>query len=472
MVIPARNVTIDPSTLASAVSNPEIGEVIDLVSGDILESAEFISAHRYDALVETRGRILEAMKLDKPFYACALCYTPVYLVASPTKSFFFRHRAEDGSCPAQTRGSLSQAEIRALKYNGVRESEAHKKIKQLISRSLAADPRFIPGSIALEQRWRSHDNPDQWRQPDVQATCEGMRLAFEAQLSTTFLDVVVGRRSFYRNDGALLVWILRKFDPNDRRLMIDDLLFSNNSNILVVDEDTALLSEERREFYLRCHFRCLKREAERIVENWDVRVASFHDLIRNIEKQQVFLFDHRSEQARLIAETDGELRAAFFALCETVEFPYDPRPEVVQAWQALGAKLAARNVAIPPTPHADKGFRTLIMSLLSAKKGAPFGWGFKALIEVAHHIAEEHPQHLLAFGYALEHYGLRLLIESQDVSGKWRRKCDRFRPLIKSYDPTYMPDQNWLATLVFLFPEIGEQLNDFVSRAPKITSAN
>lgn len=467
MVIPAHNVTIDPSTLASAVSNPEISEVLDLVAGDILKSVDFISAHRYPALVEKRGRILEAMKSSKPVYACAICHTPVYLVSSPEKRFFFRHRSEDGFCPAQTRGSLSQSDIRALKYHGLRESEAHKKIKRLIFRSLAADPRFDQESIVQEQRLRSQNDPDKWRQPDVQAISEETRFAFEAQLSTTFLDVVVSRRLFYRENDALLVWILREFSPNHRRLMIDDLLFSNNSNILVVDEETVRLSEEKREFYLRCHFRSLRREADRIIEDWDQRVVSFHDLVRNIDKQQLYLFDHDGERARLLTEIDNEIRSAFFNLCDTVEFPYDPRPEAIRVWQALVARLAGRDVAIPETPHADKSFRALLMSLLSVKKGAPFGWEFKALIEVAHHIAENYPQHLLAFGYALEHYDRRQLIESQDTSGKWKQKCDRFRPHIKAYDTTYLPDQNWLPTLTFLFPEIGHRLHDFVLRAAK-----
>ena len=48
------------------------------------------------------------------------------------KRFFFRHKTEDGSCPAKTRGTLSEEEIRARKYHGLRESEAHKRIKQLI----------------------------------------------------------------------------------------------------------------------------------------------------------------------------------------------------------------------------------------------------------------------------------------------------------------------------------------------------
>jgi competence CoiA-like predicted nuclease len=194
------------------------------------------------------------MKGDQPAFACALCATPVYIVSSPEKRFFFRHRTEDGSCPAQTRSSLTQAEIRSRKYHGLRESEAHKRIKRLIERSLVADPLFQTESIRQERRWRSRHDPALWRQPDVQAICGGGCLAFEAQLSTTFLNVVVERRMFYREEGALLIWILGQLNPDCRRLTTDDLLFSNNSNILVVDEETTRLSEERHTFFFALPF--------------------------------------------------------------------------------------------------------------------------------------------------------------------------------------------------------------------------
>ncbi len=87
--------------------------------------------------------------------------------------------------------------------------------------------------MAVEKIVCSADG-SQRRRPDISATWRGgLRVVFEAQLKTTFLDVVVRRRVFYRDQGALLVWILRSFDPFDRRLTVDDLLFKNNSNIFV-----------------------------------------------------------------------------------------------------------------------------------------------------------------------------------------------------------------------------------------------
>lgn len=186
----ANNVTVDPLAPATPVDDPEIAEIIDLDTGEILDTKRFIADFRYGDLVAHRLQMREALRKRKPTHACAICGTPAYLVANLRKRFFFRHCDEDGSCPAITR-TLTEAEIRARKYHGLRESEAHKRIKRLIERSLRADPSFHTETIQAEKYWRSESDPTKWRRPDVQASSAQRRFAFEAQLSTTFLDVVV-----------------------------------------------------------------------------------------------------------------------------------------------------------------------------------------------------------------------------------------------------------------------------------------
>ena len=262
------NTSTDPLAPASPVDDPEIAEILDLNTGEILNVKEFIASQRYDAFIKLRGQIRERLGTEAPLFACAYCAVPVYVVCQHDgRRFSFRHRLEDGRCSARTRGQLSQDEINARKYHGQRESAAHKDIKALIERSLAADPTFH--TIRQERQWRSVLDPRSRRQPDVQAVSSSLgRIAFEAQLSTTFLNVVVERRAFYRQEGALLVWVLGDFVGERRRLMIDDLLFSNNSNVFVVDEESTRVSEERNAFHLRCFFRCPVRNGITIVDQW------------------------------------------------------------------------------------------------------------------------------------------------------------------------------------------------------------
>lgn len=461
------NVTIDPDAAATPVDDPEIAEVVDLVTGDILDAKAFISRQRYGACVDERVRLRQCLKQDKPRHVCALCSTPVYLVASPLKRFHFRHIREDGSCPAKTRSALTEEQIRARKYHGLRESEEHKRIKALIERSLRADPDFTAESIQIERRWNAAKNSKLWRQPDVQAQSYDGRFAFEAQLSTTFLDVVVSRRIFYRAEGAILVWVLRSFSPDYRRMTTDDLLFSNNSNVFVVDDETANLSEERKRFHLRCYFRRPFRNGDTIEGRWEEALVCFSDLVKDLNGQRIFYFDYETEERRIKEESNLSLQDDFFSFwLEVMNTHFDGTIESLARWKTLKSRFLAQGIAVPGHPSGDKSFRTLIHAVLSAKFGKPVGWQFDTLIQVAHLLAEAHPENLLAFGYALKHAGRDVLLKDQDTKGKWARRKRNFMPLIRRREPAYIPNLKWLPALSFLFPEVGKSVRTFLEKEP------
>jgi len=68
---------------------------------------------------------------------------PVYLVSLTSKAFFFRHTIEDGSCPAQTRGAWSHEQIKAMKYHGAQESDAHRRMKVLLEKKPSRRPSGV-----------------------------------------------------------------------------------------------------------------------------------------------------------------------------------------------------------------------------------------------------------------------------------------------------------------------------------------
>ncbi|MDF0579225.1 DUF6035 family protein [Bradyrhizobium yuanmingense] len=471
MIITGHNVTIEARAFAAPVNNPEITEVIDLISGEVQRATAFIAAHRYSELVEARVAMREATKKGQPRHICAICGTPVHLVANMRKRFFFRHKTEDGSCPAVTRSSLSEEEIRARKYHGLRESEAHKRIKQLIERSLRADPAFDTGTIVQEKRWNAADDPQTWRKPDVQATSAEGRFAFEAQLSTTFLDVVVSRRMFYREAGAHLIWVLASFSEDYRRMTTDDLLFSNNSNVFVIDEETVRLSEDTKQFHLRCHYRIPFCNGGSISDKWQEAVIPFSAVKKEIERQRAYYFDYEAEEAKCHGTFDQQLRddvIAYWAVNMTRQM--EGRPEHQDRWLVIKEKLAERNVTVPDRPAWDSSFRGMMHAVLSALKGHGVGWGFDTLIQCAHQTAQMHPESLLAFAFALEVAGHKELLKSQDSTGKWASQCEVMRIQLRKGDPKYAPPQEWMPALSFLFPEVGARLAEFVRRNGLSTS--
>lgn len=465
-------VTIDPLSIAIPVADPEIVEILDLDTGEIIEAEKYISGMRYEELIANRQTIKERLS-EQPVFGCALCATPVYIVSSPKKHFFFRHKIEDGACPAVTRNALSRDEICALKYHGLRESRAHKRIKELIHCSLSADPGF--SNIQTEKQWRSTQDKSSRRQPDVQAQHKNLRIAFEVQLSTTFLDVVVGRRVFYRDENALLVWVLGEFDPNHRNLTVDDLLISNNSNVFIADEETEQLSELEKRFLLRCFYRVPERVGRDVADSWATEIVAFDQLTVDQENQSAFYFDYAHE-ATLIREeideidkarfeaADHALRERFFALWLPLKHAEDLPSGIMTEWVNLCDLFDDRNIYLPDTPHSDSSFTALLNCILSAKSGKPIGWRFQNLIQVGHRIADYYPQHVAAFGFAIQEFEQKHMLELNDRSGKWRNRSASIHQALKMRDQHFRPDLDTLPLISFLFPKIAAKIERLSSR--------
>lgn len=468
-----RNVTIDGLSPARAVQKPEITEVMDLDDAIYRRAVEFIESHLHQNLVIARNDVVARMKDGEPRYCCAFCSTPVYLVATTEKRFFFRHRVEDGSCPAQTRHPLTEEQIRERKYHGLRESAPHKRVKELIERSLRADPAYR--AIAQEKTWRSIHDPAAYRRPDVQADSDQGMLAFEVQLSTTFLSVVVERRLFYRDEGALLIWIFGSFDPDYRRLMTDDVLFPNNSNLFVVDEETTAISEAKGAFHLRCHYRVPVRDGAMLADEWREEIVPFSTLTQDRTDQRVYAFDYEGEEAALkerirfeAAQAKAELeridRADFFEFWQEHGRGFKHTKENRATWFQLHERMMRRGIALPDFPDNDAEVRAMLSALYSVREGRPIGWNYTKLVQVAHLLAESHPRQLLAFGHAVKIYDRAEQIAREDTKGKWEPRMKPVSAAMRAHDPTYMPDPTLLPLMEFLFPEVAMKVQAYLLR--------
>ncbi|MBB3773737.1 hypothetical protein FHS55_004381 [Angulomicrobium tetraedrale] len=467
------NTTVAPLSQAVAVDIPAIEYVLDCDTGDYRDVRQWIGSWRYELLVPQRLDIKERIG-TAPRFRCSLCSVPVYLIANQHKRFFFRHDREDGSCPAQTRSPLSRDEILARKYHGLRESEPHRRIKALVARSLTADPAF--SEVLVERQWRSSSDPRNGRRPDVQAIGPMGRAAFEVQLSTTFLDVVAARRCFYRQEGALLVWVMGWFDPEYRRLTTDDLLFSNNSNILVVNEETTILSESAGRFHVACHYRRPVREGDELIDCWESTIVAFADLHRDDEGQRCWHFDYEGEAAAIRAaiaqdrlQRENEVAEALREELFRFWISRNPRllPDDAERarWASLRSGFNGRGIFLPATSDEDSSFIALLNALASAKEGRPVGWNYKKLIEVGHRLAEGHPQHVVAFGHALRHFGSAEAMEAEDSTGKWNRRRAAIRASLERGDRDFIPDITSLPLLMLVIPEVGRKLQTLIAKA-------
>ena len=170
-------------TRSLAADSLEIEEVRDRETGELLDARELIGSDK-ERTLQLRMALQQGIVSGKPLLLCPICSVPVHLVSMmQDRKFYFRHETEDGRCPANTKGGLSPERILAMKYDGARESEAHRRMKEIVAESLMSDPEF--SEVEVEKVWKGAEANSR-RKPDVRALWrEKLRVAFEVQLSTT-----------------------------------------------------------------------------------------------------------------------------------------------------------------------------------------------------------------------------------------------------------------------------------------------
>jgi hypothetical protein len=436
-----------------AVESPEIDEVLDLESGEIASARERIGED-YEKALRLRMALKQGIAAGKPLLGCALCSVPVHLVSlSQERRFYFRHEIEDGRCPAKTKAGLSEERILAMKYDGARESRAHLRMKEIIADSLRADPDF--SDVEVEKVWKGTEANSR-RKPDVRAVWRNeLPVAFEVQLSTTFLRVIAERREFYLREGGLLFWVFKDFDVGNARLAMEDVFYNNNRNAFVASEETLAASREARSLMLDCVW------SEPSVDEgallWTQRSGrvAFSGLAKDRERQRVFHFDADAARERCEADAkDRPLRQAFR------RFWLSAGPHDDAEWLRLRSELRSRGVELPRYVGEAQGLRPLLDTLYSAEAGRPVGgWGYSNLVELGHHIFARYKGFLWSFRLMLAAHERAAVMTEHDPTGKWRNvKVRNYRDAWRKGSPEFAPNRRYDALLLVLFPEIADRL--------------
>lgn len=400
------------------VEEPEVDLVIDRDSGHVVTARETLSGIE-GVVNQLRVDVSQRIAADNPRYLCARCHVPVYVVCLPDRrSFFFRHSIEDGRCSAVTRGPLSEDDINALRYDGQKEGPDHIRIKEQIRRSLECDPEF--SGIYAEKVVRG-TKPGTWRKPDVQGVFRGVRVVFEAQLSTTFLRIMAERRQFYLEQNAALIWVFKSFPLDSRRLLQDDVFYTNNRNVFIVDEETVAESQRRGCFVMRCIWLQPSLAGNQVKGKWRDELASFTQLTMDRDRQRVYRFDCEGETARLRKIVwDGSW------LGEVERYWIDTDPSKLRfsdGWQIIRRGRGQRTGDwLSRDPKGHYGLDGALKSLYSLKLGRPVGWRYTSLIQAVHRSLEVSPDALGVLSKAVTHYGRAKQLADEDKSGKLARR--------------------------------------------------
>lgn len=434
------------------VEKPEIKEVFELETGEYYSAQQAIG-NDYNELIKLRMELSESINNNNPKYCCPICHVAVYIACNrhnDEKKFYFKHRIENGNCPAITRSTLTKEQIEAIKYNGVKESPAHFKIKHLIAESLSHDPNFT--DIKIETVIKGQDRK-QWRKPDIQAVWQGkLKVAFEVQLSTTFLEVIAQRRLFYKAEGGLVCWIFKKFDKENALMTQDDIFHNNNQNLFLASEDTLKSSKQNKALMLNCHWNEPVIQNGKISDTWNSKFVSFKELEYDLNKQSIYYFDYHNEKEQLAKKLkDGDLKERF----EKWWCSHNETPPYNEVWKSYKNEFNNKQIYMPEYPS---DVDHLLNALYSAKYGKAIGWKHDKFISVAHLIAnlKNNLNVLQVFRVALLVYNRANQIKSEDKEGKWLKKSNEFRKHIYA-DDKYKRDKLLDSLTTFLFPELMKQ---------------
>jgi len=433
-----------------AVDAPEIREVMCIETGQHRLVRDVLGKDITD-LMDLRMRVRMRLQTD-PLYRCSICGVAVHVCSSPNKRrFFFKHREQDGSCPANTSGGLNQDEIDARKYNGAKESKLHVRMKEWITQCLVLDGRF--DSVRQEARWNGA-LPSKWRKPDITAQYGSMPVAFEIQLSTTPLSVIAARRIFYQEEGALLFWIFAEFEQEYRRLTEDDIFFSNNLNAFVVNQKTVEASIEAKEFLLDCVW--VQPMNGGGLSGLHRRLLPFHALTLQPQTQRAFWFDFDVAKRALEPRSAGDALRAEVENWWLAEGPLDKEDDASEKWRTFQLRLQA--LGVDSTPYFSDYFTTLKV-LYCAKHGRAICDRRGTLIAVAHGIVSSHRPDLQWFMRAIRAFGNSELLDRQDANRKFANKLAAARKDYANDPAPFTPHARCAEVVEYLFPELGVALS-------------
>ncbi|MDE6512846.1 MAG: hypothetical protein K2L05_01520, partial [Muribaculaceae bacterium] len=235
-------------------------------------------------------------------YLCGACCKPVVLRGGRSEegvTMYFRHKGDaPEDCPFEEGRSLSEQQMRALKYKGKQESLLHERLKCFIATAL--DEEGFEVEIEKTQRI----NQSQSRRPDVLAhnPLTQQNIVFEIQMSTTFLKDVVGRMSDYSSIDYSVIWVFNQFEPEVYTTK-DTYQFQNN-NVFILDNEMMDLSLKNKKLTFRVYY--LEYEdagTPSPKSEWKNAIVTLTDLTFD-SKQGVYFFDAKKSRDQIISKIE------------------------------------------------------------------------------------------------------------------------------------------------------------------------
>lgn len=497
-----------------------------VTASSILEEMAISEAHKMRMVVE------EAKQKGRARYSCPLCGRTLSLRGGLHTSFvmhFAHPREPEHHCPYKTKDNHTPKELEAMKYNGLKETFAHRQVKARLLRGLRHDPGVTPGSLRSEKVFRANLPDKSWRRPDVAATWNSRNLVFEAQLATTFVTVIAERRNFYTENGAELVWVFAERPESEvMRFTVKDIFYNNNCNLFVVNNLTDTESTRQQKLVMEAWWpnpSTYERSGE--ITDWCSKLVSLEQLTFDTARRVVFFFDFDAaitekelseERAQIAHERvlrlpvtaddrvpPGTSFALSFSDSSATQIFYAPDGQertikkLISAistkntqtiWEILRHVVLGESrldsfsvfIAFAANRHITVigrsgenlrafHFEAILSALFSLAAGTPIGNGYSNLKEVENWIYRSHTCHYVLFLHAVKAFKRESWLEVRVPNSAMARHVAEFRKASKSKDintSSVAQDRSLDSIFKLTFPELVEPLEK-LGRMPSST---
>lgn len=421
-------IRFDPGAKAKCTESLQVEMVRSISTGEIIEVRKWIPTKTEGEIHTLRPKIRR--KLNDANFVCFCCGHEVLLRKHEFGGHYFAHKekdfAEKANCIFQQKGLISIDDLNRIRYHGQREGLRHRRTKEIIERILNSDSGF--SDTKIEKVWTSLS--DGWRKPDVATVWKGQKVVFEAQVSNTYPQVVAERTEFYRNEGALLIWIFDRIADNEWRTLHSDIFSSNDYQLFTVDDECANISEETgiARFKIYYKHQCVNAIKREIDSRW----------ILNEKKSEAFTivpfssikFDLNLQQAIFFNQEKFQMVAQHKIICSEAQadLSYENAEKSIQ-------ELINSNK--PIDKETVKGWVALICAIESMRLNVPIGTKFQNPVQVLNLVYNNYPQFISHLVFTLERLGLE---DPKVRKGAWKKQVDDY--LSGKYKNGSLPKQH------------------------------
>jgi len=417
--------------------------VFDRASNSLRETREIIGYNINNAMkIREEAR---ASNDDSARFRCIACDCPFVLYSTQDRSgFFFRHKHYVDDCPIKDEKSLPPDVLRARKFNGKQESAAHAYMTALLHRLLQLDKRF---ENVIKEEVTKGDDGTEWKKPDVKGTFQGKKVAFEIQLSTESLDVIIKRRNFYKRNNTLLVWVFQAYSFDKARISDLDISYSNNNNVIVLDTESVEKSLKTNELHLWCHWRKVEHKDGKIVYSHADSIFNFDKLNKDFANSIIYHYDFVNEDKN----SKQKLFTELWTKGNIGRYDDEKAAEILK--NCYGISLDNK-----------KNLARFIHLIWVARTGKSSGWNYTPE-SVFHKLFDRYKNLTYIYIAACAAYGRGLSDKNGKIEHKKKQILDSLAEKMPDAPSPYLPDPRFIAIARDVFPSLYTRLIDGLRNA-------